>query len=183
MRMFVERTEMSAALPFDLPELKMHLRVDHPEEDGAITRMGRAAASEVEQYSQVALLQQSVSVTVLAPDLADGIMRLPVGPVLPGAEMTISLDGVPFEDFTLLGSYRPAIYWQDDLNGLSPHQMIISYRAGFGETASDIPADLMQAILDQAALHYDGRSPMDAKSLASSPHMLRIGARYRGVSL
>ncbi|SIS93432.1 hypothetical protein SAMN05878426_1206 [Phaeovulum vinaykumarii] len=35
--------------------------------------------------------------------------------------------------------------------------------------------------MDQAALHYDGRSPMDAKALSTSPHMARVGARYRGV--
>ncbi len=37
--------------------------------------------------------------------------------------------------------------------------------------------------MDQAALHYDGRSPMGAKSLTTSPHMARVAARYRGVQV
>jgi len=37
--------------------------------------------------------------------------------------------------------------------------------------------------MDQVALHYDGRSPMDAKSLTTSPHMARVAARYRGVQV
>ena len=83
----------------------------------------------------------------------------------------------------MVSGVRPYLRWQDAYHDLTPRQVTIEYQAGFGATATDIPYDLAQALMDQAALHYDGRSPMDAKSLTTSPHMARIGARYRGVQV
>lgn len=93
------------------------------------------------------------------------------------------IDGDAFSAFDFVGGNRPYIRWLASYHDLTPSRMTIEYQAGFGTAASDIPEDLAQALMDQAALHYDGRSPMDAKSLTTSPHMARIGARYRGVQV
>lgn len=108
-------------------------------------------------------------------------LRLPIGPVADDDTPTVTIDGEAFTGFDFVGGIRPYIRWHSDYHGLTPSRMTIEYQAGFGAAASDIPDDLAQALMDQAALHYDGRSPMDAKSLTTSPHMQRIGARYRGV--
>lgn len=181
MTMLVQRAAGSNELPFALEDLKAHLRVDFEDDDAAIIDIGKTAAAEIEQFAQIALLSQTVTVTLIGPDLADGFMRLPIGPVFDGGELQVTADGVGLETMLILSGLRPVLYWMDDLNNLAPHQVTISYRAGFGELASHVPSDLAQALKDQAALHYDGRSPMDAKSLTTSPHMARIGARYRGV--
>ena len=95
----------------------------------------------------------------------------------------MTIEGVPFTQFTFFSGIRPCIWFKPEYRHTKPSQVAIEYQAGFGADASSIPPDLAQALMDQAALHYDGRSPMDAKSLTTSPHMARIGARYRGVQL
>jgi uncharacterized phiE125 gp8 family phage protein len=95
---------------------------------------------------------------------------------------TISVDGEAFTAFDFAAGIRPYLHWNAGHAGSTPTRMSIEYIAGFGDAQADIPHDLAQAIMDQAALHYDGRSPMNARELTTSPHMARIGARYRGVA-
>ncbi|MFC0161420.1 hypothetical protein CDZ97_07820 [Mameliella alba] len=180
MKVIATRTPVSASDPFDLDAVKDHLRVDFTDDDTGIGNMARTAAQEVEQVAQIALLTQTIRVVILDPG-TDRILRLPIGPVADDAEVTVSIDGTSFTDFTLIGGIRALIRFGDTFDNLTPEQIAIEYPAGFGDSATDIPADLAQAIMDQTALHYDGRSPMDAKSLTTSPHMARIAARYRGV--
>lgn len=182
MKMLVHRTPGGAALPFVLDELKLHLRAPDDSEDTAITNMGKTAAAEIEQFAQIALLTQTIRVTIFNPGQDYGL-RLPIGPVAEDEIPTLMIDGVAFTAFDFAYGDRPYIRWLADYFDLTPSRMIIEYQAGFGAAASDVPPDLAQALMDQAALHYDGRSPMDAKSLTTSPHMARIGARYRGVQV
>lgn len=182
MKMLVHRTPGGAALPFDLDELKLHLRAPDDSEDTAITSMGKTAAAEIEQFAQIALLTQTIRVTIFSPGQDYGL-RLPIGPVADDDTPTVTIDGEAFTAFDFASGDRPYIRWLADYFDLTPSRMIIEYQAGFGAEATDVPPDLAQALMDQAALHYDGRSPMDAKSLTTSPHMARIGARYRGVQV
>lgn len=183
MKMLVHRLPMSSSLPFILSELKHHLRVDAAEEDDAVTKMGLAAAAELEHFAQIALLTQTIRVTIYDPP-GRGDITLPIGPPVQDSTATVTFDGEPFTAFSLEAAYRPylrlgtaACSWPH------PTRITVDYQAGFGADAVNIPADLAEAIMDQAALHYDGRSPMNARDLTMSPHMARIGARYRGVSV
>ncbi len=94
-----------------------------------------------------------------------------------------ALTPTAFAAFDFVGGNRPYIRWLADYHDLTPSRMTIEYQIGFGDAAADVPPDLAKALMDQASLHYDGRSPMDAKSLTTSPHMARAGARYRGVQV
>lgn len=181
MKMLVHRANTTSALPFDLDNLKAHLRFDHDDEDALITNMGHTAAAEIEQFAQIALLTQTVRVIMFHPGDEQGL-RLPIGPASDDDTPTVTIDGAAFTAFQFVGGNRPYIQWLDDYFNLSPSRVTIEYQAGFGAAATDIPADLAQAVMDQTALHFDGRSPMAAKSLTTSPHMARIAARYRGVS-
>ncbi|MGC9370309.1 MAG: head-tail connector protein [Paracoccaceae bacterium] len=182
MKMLVDRDANGTELPFNVDDLKLYLRVDFSDDDVTITNIGKTAAAEVEQFAQVALLMQTIRVTIFDPGQED-CLRLPIGPVSDADVPTVTIDGEAFTAFEFVGGHRAVIRWQDAYFDLTPSRIDIEYQAGFGATATDIPADLSQALMDQAALHYDGRSPMDAKSLTTSPHMARIGARYRGVQL
>ncbi|SEL66518.1 phage conserved hypothetical protein, phiE125 gp8 family [Roseivivax marinus] len=182
MKMLVHRTAGGAALPFVLNDLKTHLRVLDDAEDDAIRNMGETAAAEIEQFAQIALLTQTIRVTVFDPERSSWL-NLPIGPVSFDAVPTVTVDGELFTAFELVGGNRPCIRWLAGYHDLSPGRLTIEYQAGFGNAAADVPSDLAQALMDQAALHYDGRSPMDAKSLTTSPHMARVSARYRGVQL
>lgn len=180
MKMLVHRTPVSSALPFDLADIKPHLRIIETDEDAAISIIAEAAAAEIESFAQIALLAQTIRVTVFDP-FQEGGQALPIGPVADGDTPNVTIDGAAFTAFDFESGNRPYIRWQSEFFNLSPSRMTIEYTAGFGDTAADIPRDLAQAIMDQAALHYDGRSPMSRKYLTSSPHMARIGAKYRGV--
>lgn len=180
MKMLVNRTAIGTAQPFDLEDLKAHLRVNDTADDTAITIIGQTAAAETEHFTQTALLTTTIRVTIFDPDHSAGL-DLPIGPVISAEVPTVTIDGDAFTGFDFVTGIRPYIRWHASYHSLTPHLMLIEYQAGFGAAASDIPQDLAQAIMDQAALHYDGRSPMDARSLTTSPHMARVGARYRGV--
>lgn len=180
MKMLTQRIPSGAALPFDLENLKLHIRAPDDSEDGAITNIGMTAAAELEQFAQIALLSQTIRITIFDLTSGSGI-DLPIGPVADTDVPTVTINGSAFTEFDFVGGNRPHVRWRSAYYTLAPSHIVIEYQAGFGATAADIPADLSQALMDQAALHYDGRSPMDAKSLTTSPHMARVGARYRGV--
>lgn len=182
MKMLVHRSPEGSALPFVLEELKSHARVADDFDDVAITNMGHTAAAELEQFAQIALLTQTIRVHIFNPSYEKGL-SLPIGPVADEDLPTVTIDGDAYTNFEFVGGNRPYIRWSGDFHGMTPGRITIEYQAGFGAAASDIPPDLAQALMDQAALHYDGRSPMDAKSLTTSPHMARVGARYRGVQV
>ncbi|EAP84901.1 phage head-tail connector protein [Sulfitobacter sp. EE-36] len=182
MKMHLHRSYVSAQLPFDLDLVKLHLRVADDDDDSAISYIAKTAAREIEQFAQIALLTQTISVTLFDPTL-DRILTLPIGPAADDAITTVTVEGEPFTAFTFFGGIRPCMWFRPEYRHTTPSQVTIEYQAGFGDDASSIPPDLAQALMDQAALHYDGRSPMDARSLTTSPHMARIGARYRGVQL
>lgn len=182
MKVIVNRTALEASLPVLVQDVKKHLRVDHHDENELIHRMTVTAVKELEQFAQIALLRQSVSVIYLSPS-PDPILRLPIGPSYGEQPPSVKLDGEGFTDFDFIGGLRPHIRWHASYHGLAPSMVEIEYDAGFGASKSDVPPDLIEALVDQAALHYDGRSPMDTRSLTTSPHMARIGARYRGVNI
>lgn len=182
MKMLVHRTAGGVALPFVLADLKLHLRAPDDAEDTAIQNIGETAAAEIEQFAQIALLTQTIRVTIFGPSCDYGL-SLPIGPVADEGTPTVTIDGEAFTAFDFVGGDRPYIHWLADYHNLTPSRMTIEYQAGFGGAAADVPPDLAQALMDQAALHYDGRSPMDAKSLTMSPHMARVAARYRGVQV
>lgn len=182
MKMHVQRVVTSQNVPFELESLRQHLRVSDGSEDIDIAQIGRTAAADLEHMAQIALLSQDIKISIFGATLGEG-MSLPIGPVSEAKNPFIHWDDEPFGGFVFVDGNRPYIHWDAEFQGKCPTRLDIDYEAGFGTDASFIPFDLSQAIMDQAALHYDGRAPMDAKALTSSPHMARIAAKYRGVQL
>lgn len=182
MKMLVHREAVSVAPPFDFAQLKGFLRVDQDDEDLLISNLGHTAAAEIEHFAQIALLNQTIRVVIFNPTQEYGI-GLPIGPAAVDATATVTVDGEAFTGFQFEGGKRPYLRWLASFYDLSPSRVVIEYQAGFGATHAAIPPDLAQAIRDQAAILYDARGPMDAKTQTTSPHMARIGARYRGVSV
>lgn len=179
MTMIVQRTSVSTDLPFYIEDVALHCRVTNLELIGEASRMASAAASELEAYAQLALLTQTITVT-----LENGPPRswfeLPVAPMLDPLSVAVTVDGVPYEGFAVVAGLRPAVRFT---SGKPCGLVVITYGAGFGDTADDIPADLSSAICDQAAANFTTRGDGDGKSNGMSPHMARAAARYRGVSI
>lgn len=183
--MIVTRTPLTDADPFDLGAVKLHARVSFDDDDMALAMMARAAAREIEAHSELALLRQIITVSCTR---TAGPIRLPVGPL-----DLLALDDHPVTvqtrqaDGSLLT--WPQGWWIDParnpvlhLDAVDGDSLVITYPAGFGDTAGSIPSDLQLAIMDQAARSYDLRGAEDGVqglSLAAS----RIAARYRRVAV
>ncbi|MDF1716192.1 MAG: phage head-tail connector protein [Antarcticimicrobium sp.] len=183
MKMLVDRAPGGSVLPVDLEALKLFLRINGEDaEDATLTNMSRSAAAEIEQFAQIALLNQTIRLTIVDPE-RECLLALPIGPVAVAAVPSVTIDGDAFTGFDFIGGTRPLIRWQDCYFGLTPTLIQVEYQAGFGATHEDIPADLTQALFDQAGLHFDCRAEADPKNRTLSPHTARIAARYRGVTL
>lgn len=184
--MHINRTPLTTAAPYDLDAVKLHARVDGDHDDTALAMMADAAAREIEAHSELALLAQTIAVTLGAWCCR---IPLPIGPIwtegLTDHPITVELI-----DEAGNVTPHPAGWWIE--GGRYPvlsltasgqgEQLRITYPAGYGDTAGSIPADLALAIMDQATRLYDLRGAEDGVqglSLAAS----RIAARYRRVAV
>ncbi|WP_420023250.1 hypothetical protein ACN9JG_00100 [Cereibacter azotoformans] len=183
MKMLVHRQPETDVAAVGLEEVKAHCRADYPDDDASLEVLRDTAVADVEHFASIALLHQAVRVMVFDPSSLDRCFRLPVGPALDASTLVVTVDGEPFTDFRFFAGNRPVIEWGETFAIRHPIRLTVEYRAGFGATAAAVPRDLRQAVMDQVATMYDGRGPSDGKTLATSPHLARIGARYRGVSV
>lgn len=182
MKMLVQRTPISMATPFILSELREFVRIDGADDDATLQKMASEAAAEVEHLAQVALLTQTIRVTIL--DLVLGSdLSMPIGPVSEGISASVLVDGASLIGCEIIAGTRPVLILPEVVRGKSAARVVIEYEAGFGSTAGDIPPDLAQAVLDQVALTFDGRGLQDTKAPIRSPHLARVTARYRRVAL
>jgi uncharacterized phiE125 gp8 family phage protein len=177
--MITERTTTPAGLPFDVSELAQHVRVDDAGQIAEATRQAAAAAREVELGFGLALLDQAIRVT-LPNGPGRELFPLPIAPLIDPLGVTITLDGAAYDDFAVITGLRPAVHFT---SGKPCGLVVITYDSGFGNDATEIPADLRHAILDQAAALFDGRGLGDGKITGMSPQMARIAARYRRVAV
>lgn len=182
MKMIVQRTPISTNTPFSLSEIKEYTWITGNDTDASLEKMAWEAVAEVESFAQIALLRQTIRLTIFDGVLGDGL-SLPVGPMLDGAPLTVTLDGTATTAFDVVPGNRPYLSWETALRGGAHRRMVIEYDAGFGDEASDVPEDLGQAIIDQAYMIYDGRSIDEVLSRRRSMQLARVAARYRGVSL
>jgi len=192
--------ERPVGRPFEVPvepaQLFEHLRVSGQADlEAEATRLAIASGWEIEDRAQIALLTQTITAFAYHPRFGQAY-HLPVGPVLSGASVSVSVlpAGLPEAvlqngQFLLRPGLRAIIYLIDDGNlpfGTCERQTLlkISYQAGFGSDPANIPPDLAQAVMDQAASAFDWRGGRETKGdLRLSPHAARIIANYRGVAV
>ena len=164
----------SLASPVALADAKDYLRALHDDDDLLIQRLILAAGREIEVYAEIALIRQTISLTVLAdeqqPDL---IHALPIGPLAPDANVTA--DGAALVN-GVTGDRWPVLMLPDWMHG----PVRVTYEAGFGDSSASVPDDLQLAIMEQAAFIYENRGSADAKP-GLVPAAARIAARYRRV--
>lgn len=179
------RTPIASGSAVSLDQVKARARIIGDDEDADIALLIDTAAAEIEAHCGIALLAQSVTVTLRAwcrgiplaigPFWAEGLADHPV---------TVEL-----LDEAGIATPHPAGWWIQggrypvlNLAGDGIGAAIrITYPAGFGEPAS-IPADLQLAVIDHAAMMYDARGLTDAAqglSIAAA----RIAARHRRVAV
>ncbi len=180
--------------PVTLAEAKTFLRVTDSAEDGFINTLITAARLHLEGTTGRVLISQTWR-TLCDDWPADRTLVLPVAPLLSISAITIyDPDGVavplPLAQFQPETKVAPArIFLPTTIAGmvaLRQHNGIeIDYVAGFGPLATDVPADLRQALLSLVAYWFEHR---DAVVIAGSGSIVPTGfdalvAPYRGVGL
>ncbi len=183
-----------ATEPVTLVEAKEFLRIEDTAEDGFINTLITAARLHVEGTTGRALIAQSWRV-ICDSWPADRTIRLPVAPLISLSAITAyDSEGNPtslaLAQFQPENKVAPASIFLPrpvtDAPALRERGGIeVDYVAGFGTSASDVPADLRQSVLTLVGYWFEHR---DAVVIAGSGAIVPAGfdnllCAYRRVSL
>ena len=178
----ISRTQTASPDPVTVDDLADHLRIEATEAASAM-RLAKVAAAEIERYAAVALFTQTIVVEFTAEEAATGRLPLPVQPFDAASAPTLATfnpdrTSQSFTDFALAAGHAV-----DVLLLTAPGLPVqVTYQAGYGSTAGDLPSDLTHALLDHALRLYDRRGDIDTMA-GLAPSTARIAARYRRVSM
>lgn len=165
--------------PVSLAEAKLHLRVDHNDEDAQILGLIRAATEHLDGWTGI--LGQCVVEQTWRQDFdaLAACVPLPLGPVLSITEITV--DGEPLDDssysLAIDGAGRGYVEF-DGVAGSGP--VSITYKAGYAL----IPEPLKVAILLLAGHWYQNREAATPGALSALPMAVdALIAPYRRVGV
>lgn len=183
--MTTTRTPISTAAAYELSAVKSRARIMFDDDDAELALMADTAAAEIERHCELALLAQTITVTL---DGWGNRIPLPVGPfwAAGASEHPVTVEAVAEDgstssiiDFYVLPGRYPILKLTETV---AAHGLRIAYPAGYGEDVASIPADLRLAIADQAAAFYDQRGADEARQ-GLTVAAARIAARHRRVAV
>lgn len=189
--------------PVGLEEAKEWARVTDSADDGLMAALITSATASVELYLKRSLVTRTLKLTLDLPtggrDLwAPGFYELPVNtfdgslpdtiPLLRPAAQAIS-SVVTYSTANVSSTYSASNYrlagdrlvlndsatWPTGLRAVGA--MEITYTAGYGDAAGDVPQPIRHAVMMTAAALFDGRGQCDASGLA--PGAARLLNQYR----
>ncbi len=158
-----------AVEPVSLGEAKAHLRVDGTDEDLLISSLITAARVHIEQTLMQAMITQSWRL-VRDDWPADGPVEIALGPVQQVSEIRVlDADGssqiIPASDYLVDTASAPvrivraaAAVWPAPTRAINGIE--IDFSAGYGDSPSDVPQPLRQAILLLVAHWFERREPV-----------------------
>jgi len=177
MRYGLETRTAPTTEPVDTADAKQHLRVDTSDDDTYIDGLVMAARMRVEEYLQRALIttEYTMKVDLFSAD----VIFLPRSPVQ-------SVDEIRYiDDGGVQQTLAPSKY-RADLTSTTPritaaysetwpttrpimNAIEVDFTAGYGDSASDVPEPIRQAIRILVGTWYDdGRSAIQIGSVASA---------------
>ena len=176
--MTTQRTTPPAIEPVTLAEAKAHLRVDASDEDTLIGGLVSAAVSHLDGQGVLgrAMITQSWATWVCN---SPGIVTLPVGPFqsLTSVEYYDSANALQSADVAnyearLAGDFvtvqpKAGFAWPGAYS--RPDAIKITYVAGYGATAADVPQSIRQAILLLVGHWYENREAVTEGNLKELP--------------
>lgn len=187
-----KRTDVPGSLPITRDQAKAHMRVDDDFENDLIDSFITSAVDHVDGYSGIlgrCLINQPWSVS--ACDIYD-ICLLPFPDVSSAVITYFDSDDVE-QTFaaanysiieTVQGS-RIFIKSESSIPAMfaRPDAVTVTFVAGYGEEADDVPAPIRQALKMMVAFHYENRDMPPASSTDMTPMgATALLAPYRRVS-
>jgi uncharacterized phiE125 gp8 family phage protein len=187
-------TSGPAAEPVTLAEAKVHMRVDGDAEDTLISSLIITSRLHIEAALGLAFITQSWSYFLDAWPAARDV-KLPLRPVQSIAAVRLyaadeSLQTISADTYVLDGAGTPArlvrhggTVWP--VPGKSSNGIEIAFVAGYGSTASSVPAPIRQAILLLVAHWYEHREPVElgTPGVPVPPMVSELLLPYRSVRL
>ncbi|HXJ00567.1 MAG TPA: head-tail connector protein [Micropepsaceae bacterium] len=157
-----------ASEPVSLVEAKAHLRVDHDDEDAAIARLITAARESCERITNRAFIAQSWRLWCDAwPDCVPRVISIPKPPLMSltsvvaydrsGAATMLSSDVIIVDSAAVPGRLVLADTAVLPVDLRQANAIAVSFQAGYGANASDVPAAIRMAILSLIAHLYEAR--------------------------
>ena len=153
-----------AVEPVNLAEVKSFLRITHNQEDSVLNGYIKAARMFCENYTGKSFINRSLLARYERLENPEHIL-LPRGPVVSvddvktyGTDETVTvLSDDAYALDVVVGSLKIASL--ANLNGQrGGHKVLdVTYTAGYGDTADDVPEPIRQAILMKATQMYEGR--------------------------
>lgn len=174
--------------PVSVAEFKTFARLDHDDEDAALTLMLQAVREATEKYLGRALLEQTIYYTM---DKWEGSeIELPYPPLLEvegvftresdgtwteydAGNYFVVTEGIPGSIVLKVGAVAP------DAPEVDAAGYQIRYTAGYGDAAEDVPSAIRQAILGWATVAYNTRAvtiepPPEVRSMLSLYRVERL---------
>jgi uncharacterized phiE125 gp8 family phage protein len=176
--MGLKRLSPRAESPITLAQAKQHCRVDHSDDDAIIQLYMEAAVDHIEGNRGVlgyGLVNQAWELTYDAFPSDD--LELPLGPVPSVTKVEYAdLDtGVMIEwpstnyqvDASREGWISPINGWPDTSDVINAVK--VTFVAGYGPTAADVPADIKMALLHLVSHWYENREAVSDGNMMTVP--------------
>jgi uncharacterized phiE125 gp8 family phage protein len=163
----VEIVTPPAAEPVTYAEAKLFLRLNNDDEQTYVESAIKAAREAAENYTRRSFITRTLEMTV--PGWVSTDVYLPHGPISAITEVkTKEQDGteaVIGATVYYLSADREYICFE---TVLASHKIIITYTAGYGASAANIPAAIKQGILSHVANMYDIRTDLALPKISES---------------
>ena len=163
--------------PVTLEELKMFARIDSSYEDALLTGFITAARDQCEQYTGRSFIEKDITMIMDWIQTRIDLPKLPIISItslkcyyLDGTNDTIDPSLYEIQQ----GNYEAALVFLEDIipcvSDKPSGGYVLIYKAGYGDSAADVPQLIKEAIKVTAMELYEGRSaandiPDKAKTL------------------
>ena len=189
--MGLELVAAPAREPVSLAEAKAHVRVDHDDEDAAVLRLIGAAREACERHTGRAFITQGWKLWRDGwPCAAKRALELPKPPLIAvsavaaydrsGAEVPLSSDAYIVDSLSVPGRI---VLKQSTILPVSLREanaIAVSFEAGYGANAADVPRAIRGAILNLVGFYYEQRGNAPAEPPADT---LALLAPFRVIAL
>jgi uncharacterized phiE125 gp8 family phage protein len=176
--MGLKRLLPRAASPISLEVAKSHCRIDHSDDDGLIDLYIKAAVDHIEANRGVlgyALVNQDWELTYDA--FPCDALQLPLGPLVSVTSveyaepdtgtMTLWSDANYQVDASRDGWIAPVDAWPSTRSTMNAVK--ITFVAGHGPSADDVPADIKVAMLHLISHWYENREAVSSGEMMTVP--------------